>query len=69
MRLTSESRKIVKTNRRCINLLAVEMDVHSATIERHIDTNENNGILTTEAATKIITKETGIPKSKLLTKN
>lgn len=58
----------LKSNRKCINRLAYEMDVHSGSVDRWIEANENDGRLTTPTALSIISDETGISKSKLLAK-
>lgn len=67
MKLKEESIKVVKESRRCINRLAIVFDVHSATIERWLLENEENGRLTTIMAITIISEETGLNQSEILT--
>lgn len=66
MRLTDIVITEVKTNKRCKNRLALEMDKDSTRITDWISVNKEDGPLTTAKALTIISQETGIPKSKLL---
>lgn len=66
MKLTSEAAELVKKNRRCINRLALEMDVHSASVERWIKDNEPDGDLTKAKAVEIIAQEIEMDKNSIL---
>lgn len=67
MILTEQAVTAVKQNKRCKNLLALKMDKDPSRISDWLNTNKHDGPLTTITAVKIISKETGIPQSKLLT--
>jgi len=66
MKISQTAIKAVKENRRCINLLAVQMDVHSASVERWIKDNVADGDLTKLKAVEIISKETGLTQKQIL---
>ncbi len=68
MTLTQQATEAVKENQDCRNRLAYEMKRSARTIERWVDEEPVNIMLTTAQALEIISAETGIPKSKLLTK-
>lgn len=67
MKLSKDTIKIVKDHTKCINKLAYEFDVHSRTIERRIEDNEDNGPLTTVKAIQVIEEETGLTQEQILT--
>ena len=54
----------MKKNRRLINLLAINFDVHSGTVERWIKTNDI--MLTTMSATNIIAEEMKLQLSEIV---
>lgn len=66
--VTESAIGIIKKNRKCINLLGYEFNAHTVTVERWIEENEPDGKLTTPTAVKVISKETGLTKSEILTK-
>lgn len=57
----------ISESKTCRNKLALEMCVHSNTIDRWLESNAENGKLTTAMAVSIISKEIKMDKSKLLT--
>lgn len=65
--LSNEAINAVKENQDCRNRLAYEMKRSGRTIERYLAESPVNIILTTAHALKIISEETGISNSKLLT--
>ena len=66
--LSIEAINAIKENQDCRNRLAYEMGRSGRTIERYLAENPVNIILTTAQALNIISEETKIAKSKLLTK-
>lgn len=69
MKITPEGIEAIKANLNCRNRLTYEMKVHSRTIERQVNANEENGPLTTEVALRIISEETTLTRKELLTKD
>lgn len=68
MKLSKTAIINIKANRRLINLLALEADAHSGTIDRYIKVNENDGELTKTAYVNLISKETGLKSKEILIK-
>lgn len=66
MKLSEKAITEVRGSRRIINLLAVEHDCNSRTVERWAETNEANGDLTKITSLKVISKETGLKQSEIL---
>ncbi len=66
--LSIEAFNAVKKNKKCRNRLAYEMDLSARTIDRYLLETPVNILLTTAQALEIISDETKISKSKLLTK-
>lgn len=67
MKITSEAIVAVKKNRRCINKLGYDFNVHTRTIERDIEENEDGGRLTRPLAVDTISAETGLSRNQILT--
>ncbi len=66
--LTPEAVEAIKESQDCRNRLAFKMKRSSRTIDRYLAESPVNIFLTTAQALEIISEETGIAKSKLLTK-
>lgn len=66
MKLTEKAIEAIKLDLKCRNRLAYEMNTHSATVDRWLEKNKNDGPLTTSTALRIISEETGIKESELL---
>jgi len=64
--LSEEAVEAIKESQDCRNLLAYELKRSHRTIDRYLAETPVNIFLTTAQALKIISKETGITKSKLL---
>lgn len=56
----------LKSNIRAKAALSYEFNKHQTTVERWIDSNENDSALTTPPALRIISEELGIPQSEIL---
>lgn len=56
-----------KDHLRLRNRLALELDVHSSSVERWLKDNETDGPLTRASALKMIVEETGLLQDEILT--
>lgn len=56
-----------KDHLRLRNRLALELDVHSSSVERWLKENESDGSLTRASALRIIMEETGMAQEEILT--
>ncbi len=66
MKLTQQAISLFHRNNRLRSLLALELDVSAASINRYLDDNENNGRLTTVRAVQVISQETGLSEEEIL---
>lgn len=66
MRIKHEVLDEIRGNTRTKNLLALALDRSVWTIERLIDSNEENSDLTKAAALKVIRQQTGLTDKKIL---
>ena len=66
MQYTEQSIEVVKAARKCINRIAVEMDVHTDTVERWLKENKNNGPLTTIRVLDTVINLTGLSRNQIL---
>lgn len=64
MKITDKVIEAIKANQRLISLLALEFDCTETTVRRYLDRKDN--MLTTAAAMRLISDETGIKQDKLL---
>lgn len=66
MGLTQIALDKIKANQRLRNRLAYVLDISSQSMYRHL--KDNNILLTTAIALKVITEETGMPMDEILDK-
>jgi predicted transcriptional regulator len=69
MNLTNKAIKLLQDNMQLRNQIAIELGCSEATIRRWLNENEPNNSLTTAAALKIITEETGMTQDQILTES
>lgn len=67
MKLTEDAKGALKKNGTLINVLASQLEVKERTVEYHISTNRENGIMTTRKVLDIIFQETGLTEEQILT--
>lgn len=60
MKLSQKAIESIKNNKRVRARLQLDLDKSEFTINRYISDNEENGMLTTAAALKVIREETGL---------
>lgn len=66
MKLTQHAKEAVKNNKRARARLQLILDKSEYTINRYIQDNEENSMLTTAAALKVIREETGLADTEIL---
>lgn len=66
MKVSNKVIEVVQVSPNCKNRLAYEMKAHFTTVERWVKANDEDGMLTTAKAVKIIAEETKTPVKKIL---
>lgn len=66
MKLSQQALSAMPKDSRLRKLLAVELDLDIRTVNTYADRNEENNLLTTVKAVKVISKETGLIQDEIV---
>lgn len=66
MKLSQQALNAMPKDSRLRKLLAVELDLDIRTVNTYADRNEENNLLTTVKAVKVISKETGLIQDEIV---